>query len=53
MYDYNEPLEQMLFCVNAQKILEPDRIDDKLNILLKSTLFCILPTINSILISPN
>ena len=35
MYDYNGPLEQMLFCFNASQNLEPDRIDDKCDILLK------------------
>ena len=32
MYDYNEQLEQMLFCFNASQNLEPDRIDDKCDI---------------------
>ena len=53
MYDYNEPLEQILFCANASQNLELGRIDDKCNILLKILLFCILSTINGILISPN
>ena len=34
----NEPFEQILLCFNASQNLEPDRIDDKCNILLKTLL---------------
>ena len=39
LFHFNEPLEEMRFCVNASQNLEPDRIYDKCNILLKIILF--------------
>ena len=45
MYDLNEPLEQILFCLNVNNSLEPDRTDDKtVQYILKIILLCILPS---------
>ena len=45
MYDKNEPLDQILFCLNVNNSLEPDKTDDKaVQYILKITLLCILPS---------
>ena len=52
MYDLYEPLKQILFCLNVNNSLEPDRLDDKIikeQYILKIILLCIFTILNGIL----